>query len=114
MRLLVVCGSNPDSSRCRPRQRSTAPQPPGPGLPEQAPSVCTSTTSSAGGGAAIAIPGLIEAVGAGTRHAPVKAQLVQIFERILDRHQRTLDPVPPVEQPGQQEAQGGAAREQRQ
>src|SRR5882724_1692007 len=39
MRLLVVCGSQPlISRRCGPVIR-TAPQPPGPGLPAQAPSV---------------------------------------------------------------------------
>ena len=76
--------------------------------------MCTSTTSSALSGEAITIRYLIQTVGAGARHAPVKAQLVQILERILDRHQRALDPVLPVEQPGQQEAQRGAAREQRQ
>ena len=39
MRLLVVAASPPESSlRCSPKVM-TAPQPPGPGLPEQAPSV---------------------------------------------------------------------------
>ena len=39
MRLLVVSGSPPQSSlRCSPEIR-IAPQPPGPGFPEQAPSV---------------------------------------------------------------------------
>jgi hypothetical protein len=39
MRLLVVCASPPFSSfSCSPYER-IAPQPPGPGLPEQAPSV---------------------------------------------------------------------------
>ena len=44
MRLLVVIGSPPESSFSIPLYRKTAPQPPGPGLPEQAPSVnsCTS------------------------------------------------------------------------
>ena len=39
MRLLVVAASPPDSSRRCVPYKSTAPQPPGPGLPEQAPSV---------------------------------------------------------------------------
>src|SRR4051794_41393107 len=39
IRLLVVSGSPPESSRSWPFQRRMAPQPPGPGLPEQAPSV---------------------------------------------------------------------------
>ena len=39
MRLLVVTASPPESSlRCRP-EINIAPQPPGPGFPEQAPSV---------------------------------------------------------------------------
>ena len=43
MRLLVVFLSPPPSSfSCSPK-RNTAPQPPGPGLPEQAPSVKIST-----------------------------------------------------------------------
>src|SRR5690625_1224113 len=43
MRLLVLSGSPPDSSRSWPFQRSSAPQPPGPGFPRHAPSVqiCT-------------------------------------------------------------------------
>jgi hypothetical protein len=39
MRLLVVSDSPPKSSRSRSPNRSSAPQPPGPGLPLQAPSV---------------------------------------------------------------------------
>jgi hypothetical protein len=39
MRLLVVSASPPDSSLRVPLKRRIAPQPPGPGLPEQAPSV---------------------------------------------------------------------------
>ena len=44
MRLLVVSASPPDSSRSWPFQRRMAPQPPGPGLPEQAPSVHSSSS----------------------------------------------------------------------
>ena len=44
MRLFVVCGSPPESSRrCSPLTRTTA-QPPGPGLPETAPSGTSSTS----------------------------------------------------------------------
>jgi hypothetical protein len=39
MRLLVVSGSPPNNSFSRPGARSSTPQPPGPGLPLQAPSV---------------------------------------------------------------------------
>src|SRR3954467_12881217 len=47
MRLLVVCGSPPESSRrCSPLTRITA-QPPGPGFPETAPSGTSSTSCSA-------------------------------------------------------------------
>src|SRR4051812_42610197 len=44
MRLFVVCGSPPESSRrCSPLTRMTA-QPPGPGFPETAPSGTSSTS----------------------------------------------------------------------
>src|ERR1700712_3455855 len=44
MRLLVVCASPPESSRrCSPLTSTTA-QPPGPGLPETAPSGTSSTS----------------------------------------------------------------------
>src|SRR5688572_20123682 len=46
MRLLVVAASPPYSSFSVPLARSSAPQPPGPGLPRQAPSVWISTTGS--------------------------------------------------------------------
>ena len=39
IRLLVVAGSPPKSSRSCPPHSSSAPQPPGPGLPLHAPSV---------------------------------------------------------------------------
>src|SRR4029077_11361154 len=44
MRLLVVAGSPPKSSFSWPAQERMAPQPPGPGLPEQAPSVQIETS----------------------------------------------------------------------
>ena len=43
MRLFVVSRSPPESSFSRPMQLSMAAQPPGPGLPEQAPSVYMQT-----------------------------------------------------------------------
>src|SRR5881394_1269004 len=46
IRLLVVSGSPPDSSRSFSPMRSSTPQPPGPGLPRQAPSVNSSTSGS--------------------------------------------------------------------
>src|SRR5207253_7274890 len=44
IRLLVVSGSPPDSSRSLSPMRSNTPQPPGPGLPRHAPSVNISTS----------------------------------------------------------------------
>src|SRR3954462_13322660 len=44
MRLLVVSGSPPASSRSLSPMRSSTPQPPGPGLPRHAPSVNISTS----------------------------------------------------------------------
>src|SRR5687768_2183841 len=46
MRLLVVAASPPHSSFSTPLARSSAPQPPGPGFPRQAPSLKISTASS--------------------------------------------------------------------
>src|SRR5258708_24885947 len=46
IRLLVVSGSPPDSSRSLPPMRRSTPQPPGPGLPRHAPSVNISTSGS--------------------------------------------------------------------
>jgi len=43
IRLFVVAAAEPPSSLTWPWERSTAAQPPGPGLPEQAPSVKTVT-----------------------------------------------------------------------
>src|SRR3954468_19437159 len=50
IRLLVVSGSPPDSSLSLAPERITAPQPPGPGLPLQAPSVKISTVGNGSGG----------------------------------------------------------------
>jgi hypothetical protein len=46
MRLLVVCGSPPDSSTVSSGDTTIAAQPPGPGLPLHAPSVHTMTSPS--------------------------------------------------------------------
>src|SRR6266481_3377498 len=46
MRLLVVSGSPPASSRSLSPMRNRTAQPPGPGLPRQAPSVNSSTSGS--------------------------------------------------------------------
>src|SRR6185312_13679551 len=46
IRLLVVSGSPPESSRSLSPMRSSTPQPPGPGLPRHAPSVNISTSGS--------------------------------------------------------------------
>src|SRR5690348_6386421 len=46
MRLLVVSGSPPASSRSLSPMRRSTPQPPGPGLPRHAPSVNISTSGS--------------------------------------------------------------------
>src|SRR5437868_14061004 len=46
IRLLVVSGSPPDSSRSLSPMRSNTPQPPGPGLPRHAPSVKISTCTN--------------------------------------------------------------------
>src|ERR1051325_4536985 len=49
MRWLVVGLSPPESSRSRPSSTMRTPQPPGPGLPEQAPSEYMATGGSAAG-----------------------------------------------------------------
>src|SRR5262245_10974511 len=91
MRLLVVRISPPQSSFSFPRQRRIAPQPPGPGLPLQAPSVKISTTSSPG-----SFADSVEAIGTRARDAAMEAQLVVVLEGIFGRHQRVLRPVQPV------------------
>src|SRR3954453_21801813 len=104
MRLLVVSASPPESSRSRPSQRRMAAQPPGPGLPEQAPSVWTSTTPLSGSG---------EAIGRDPLDAAVETELAQVLARVLGLDQGALDLVQPVVEPRHQEAERGAAREHR-
>src|SRR3954454_7977283 len=105
MRLLVVSGSPPESSRSRPSQRRMAAQPPGPGLPEQAPSVWTSTTPSSDSG---------EAIGRDPLDAAVEAELAQVLARVLGFDQGALDLMQPVVEPRHQEAERRPPGEDRQ
>src|SRR5713226_8562869 len=129
MRLLVVCASPPLSSFWWSPKASTAPQPPGPGLPEQAPSVWTTTCGSlmardpAGklarrrsrvDFAAAETCSSVDPVVTHAGHRLVEAELAVIFQRVLRPHQRARRHVEPVDQPRQQKAQGRAAGEQRQ
>src|ERR1700757_5046446 len=99
MRLLVVALAPPEISlSCAPLRRM-APQPPGPGLPEQAPSVKSCTSAKP------ILPGVF--------HFHVKAQLPGIFLRVLRTDQGARIMVDQVEQPRQQEAKGGAAHQKR-
>src|SRR5882757_9475645 len=82
MRLLVVAGSPPLSSRSRAPIRRIAAQPPGPGLPLQAPSVKSSTS-----GASIRGPSS-KAIVRERRRGAMEAQIGEIFERVLALHQR--------------------------
>src|SRR5881397_4035222 len=81
-----------------------AAQPPGPGLPRQAPSVKISTPESSD----------IEAVTTRVGDTAVKAQFTQIFEGVLRLEQCPGRLVEPVEEPRQQKAEGAAAGEKRQ
>src|SRR5947207_202516 len=98
MRLFVVAGSPPDSSFSTPRDRRIAPHPPGPGLPLHAPSVKISTSA-------------IDAISTRPGDAAVKAQLFQIFERILGANQRAGGLIEPIVKAGQQKTQRAAARQ---
>src|SRR5712691_9323628 len=92
IRLLVVSFSPPAISLSTPPKRRMAPQPPGPGLPLQAPSVKISTSG-------------IDAIAGRAGDAAVKAQLFQIFDRVLGADQGTRGLVQPVIEPGQQKTQ---------
>src|SRR5262249_13827176 len=106
MRLLVVCGSPPLSSRVWPFHCKIAPQPPGPGLPEQAPSVWMITraplTSSA-----------LDSIVARALDRLVEPQLAPVLERVLGPYHRARRDVEPIDQARQQEPQGSPAREPR-
>src|SRR3954469_11425658 len=97
MRLFVVCGSPPESSRrCSPLTRMTA-QPPGPGLPETAPS----GTSSTSGPAAAAASGIrdleheLAVLLAGLEPALSVAHVLERPHRVDQRTEPAL-----VEEPG--------------
>src|ERR1700676_54005 len=109
MRLLVVGASPPASSFSTLRKRKTAPHPPGPGLPLHAPSVKISTAGPARDGLSD-----VDAISGRPGDAAVKAQPFEIFERILGAHQGARGLVQPVVEPGQQESQRTAARQERQ
>src|SRR5437667_4888444 len=81
-----------------------AAHPPGPGFPRQAPSVNTSTSDSSG----------IETIAAWVDNPAVEPQLAEILARVLRADQRPRRLVEPIEQPGQEKAQCGTARQQRQ
>src|SRR6476620_7910445 len=105
MRLLVVCGSPPLISRVWPFHCRIAPHPPGPGLPEQAPSVWMITRS-------VLTPSTVDAIVARTFDRLVEPKPAPVFERILGPHHRTGRNVEPIDQAREQEAQRGAARQQ--
>src|SRR6266704_2406648 len=106
MRLLVVWASPPLSSRVWPPHCRIAPQPPGPGLPEQAPSVWTTTRPFPRPSVNAVIPC--------AHNGLVEAQLAIIFERVLRFDQCARRHLKPVDQPGQEETQRRAAAQRRQ
>src|SRR5512144_2608434 len=109
MRLLVVCCSPPFSSlRCWPDCKIT-PQPPGPGLPEQAPSVWITTF-----GFSLKSSVLPEPIVAIRLHLPVESQLAQIFVRVLALDQSLAVGVEPVIGAGEQESERRTAGKRRQ
>src|SRR5215218_11361811 len=81
IRLLVVSGSNPDSSFSTPRNTRIAAQPPGPGLGLQPPSVQISTTWPGSGGRETTTSS--DAIGMLVPRAQVEPQAAQVFQRIL-------------------------------
>src|SRR5260370_20497200 len=107
MRLVVVEGSPPDSSRSRLPMRRIAAQPPGPGLPLQAPSVNSSTSG-------LVLTARSQPVVRERGRAAVKAQFRHVLLRILALDQGVRRRVRPVIEARQQEAQGSATRQQRQ
>ena len=85
-----------------PPARRIAAQPPGPGFPEQAPSVKISTR------------GWSQAVLRGAFDLQVKAQPLGVIARVLGAHQGGGIAVYPVVKPRQKKAQRGAAAQNRQ
>src|SRR5256885_4772439 len=86
-----------------------APQPPGPGLPLQAPSVKIATSAAARGGLSD-----IDAVSGGAGNVAMKPELLQELDRVLGLDQCPRGLVQPVVQPGQQKPQRAAPRKERQ
>src|SRR6266481_1771835 len=112
MRLLVVWGSPPLSSLTRSPNARIAPQPPGPGLPEQAPSVWMTTCGSLKIG--YPLNSSVDPVIAHAGDGLMETQLAEIFQRVLPPDQRGAALVEPVDQTCQQEPQRRAARQHRQ
>src|SRR6266702_3520627 len=108
MRLFVVMTSKPDSSFSVSPKRRMAPQPPGPGLPLHAPSVKMSTIGRP------APPISRQPVIARSADAAMKAQFLQVLQRVLRPHHRPRRLVEPIVEPRQKEAQCATAREERQ
>src|SRR5580700_8093356 len=113
MRLLVVWGSPPLSSLTRSPNARIAPQPPGPGLPEQAPSVWMTTCVSLTFGCP-RLNSCLDPIVAYAGDGLVETQLAEIFHRVLAPHQRRAAFVEPINQTCQQEPQRGPARQRRQ
>src|ERR1700686_3898591 len=107
MRLLVVAAAPPESSFSTWPKRRIVPQPPGPGVPLHAPSVKISTS-----GAVKARASGVDAISRRVDDAAMEAQFFGVFERVLWPHQRAFGLVLPVIEPGQQETQRAAARQQ--
>src|SRR5690606_18962409 len=105
MRLWVVSGSPPLISFSVSPYLSTAAQPPGPGLPEQAPSVKISTSGRS------AMASAVDAVRAGALDGAVEAQLAGVLERVLALDEGAVGGVQPVVEPGEQEPHRRAAGE---
>src|SRR5438045_3280077 len=129
MRLLVVSASPPLTSFSRSPKARIAPQPPGPGLPEQAPSVWMTTCGSLKVGGLLCVVAfsdgkpastpdqvrgrlfpennaaisLVDPVVAHAADRLMETQLAEIFQRVLPPHQRGAALVEPVDQPREQE-----------
>src|ERR1700736_3461851 len=86
MRLLVVWGSPPLSSLTRSPKARIAPQPPGPGLPEQAPSVWMTTCGSLT--LRCLLISFVDPIIAHAGDRLVETQLAEIFQRVLALNQR--------------------------
>src|SRR6056297_1482519 len=86
-----------------------APQPPGPGLPEQAPSVKICTVRSLAGSSPVSV----ETISARSCNAAVETELLPVFQGVFRRDQGTRRMIQPIVEAGQKEAQAGAARQNR-